>query len=270
MSEFDYKFECDSLGPELLKSQNSFFWCITCKSLEDSIDQDLNLLKISSDSFIKQNDEINNVVSDITATPTNELNDKMNDLQGRVNSKVPNLSDPVQISGANQSSYNSYFNDMIGLSDSLSVDTLTRIGLGAIDNYVGQQFPISFLGKSDSAANECLENLISSYDCDEMNVTLSMLNLLDVFKNISDFVNSLMDAINGYVSIGCNPEKGLEFEANANSSLSQLPLDSEYNLDPTQMINDYDTSQEVKDNIQLVNDTIGPTIEDTKDRLNNI
>ena len=267
MAGYDFKFACDSITDTLGQTQEYFFWCVICKSMEDSIGRDLNQLRMTTDGFIASNTNINDIARESTTSPTTELWKQIEDFNERANSIVPNLNSPVQITGGSQSNYNSYHETLRGLESSLSPDNLTRLGLSYVDNMSGSSMPQSFLGKSLGPQAICLDQLTSSYEADEFKLFLSISDLLETTGDMSGFIKSLFDAIDGYVSMGCNPTNGLAFEAETNAYINQLPLDSDYKFDMNQIIGGYDISPDMSTNLKTVSDNIGPTIDSAKSRI---
>ncbi len=267
MAGYDFQFACDSITDTLSQTQEYFFWCVLCKSMEDSIGRDLNQLRMSADSFISSNTSINDIARTASITPTTDLWNQIEDVNERINDVVPNMNNPVQLTGAGQSNYNSYHETMRGLGDTMTPGNLTRLGLGYVDNITGSSMPQSFLGKSMGPQAACFDSLLNSYSADEFKVYLSLSDLLSSFGDLSNFIKSLFDAVNGYVQMGCNPTNGLAFEAEANAHLNQLPLDSNYEFNIDQIIDDYDITPDFSTNLKAVSDSIGPTIDDAKSRI---
>jgi hypothetical protein len=262
-----YDFSCDSLGTKLSQQKDSFFWCLVCRSLESTLDRDVSKLTIDASSYTSKMTDLSSSVSSSLATPQLELNDIMDDFKYKADSIIPNMGDVVQITGANQTSFNEYhksMRDMISVGDPT---TLARMGMDLGTNALTQEFPTSFLTKQSGSASGCFGDLLNSYQCGEINSYLIVIDILDYLDDIGSFVNSLVNGIQSYVSMGCSETKGLEMEAKMNSALDQIPLDSNYEFDTDGIFDSLGASTEYTDNLKNIKSEIGPTIDSALDRI---
>lgn len=261
-----YEFVCDSLGEELLQDTDSFFWCIVCRNLEQSIFSDINNLSNITRNFNLQKQNINTISQSKSVTPTNLLDTYIGDFKTRADSLVVNMSNPVQETGSLQTSYNSYQQKMRDFSSSLQPDVVTRMGAN-YTNDLGMNFPQKFMVKSSSPTDDCLNNLINSYNCGEFDIFNLLNDLLRNFLDLFSFLWNISNGISGYNSIGCSEVKALNMEGLFNNNINQLPLDLNYNFDPEQLISDLDIPLDFQTSISKVNTDMGSSLNSVKDRI---
>jgi hypothetical protein len=263
---WEYEFECDSLSPAISQKAQSFFYCVLCKTLENTLDRDLNMMSVYSSQYIEEVTGINLYSSSIIATPEDDLMMYINDAAGRLNDKVPGIGSPVQVQAGMQTSYNNYHKTARDYSDSLSLNNITRIGLAGMQN-VGSGFTNKFRGTSSSPQAECLDDLVDSYNCPEMKLYLDMSKLTNQFGDISEFIKSIQDAISGYASMGCSEEKGISMSGQLGSYIDVMPLNDDYSFDFDLFKDNLDIIPGVSTNLDYVKSTAGDIMDSALGRV---
>ena len=124
-----------------------------------------------------------------------------------------------------------------------------------------------FNGKSGgNAAEECAGDLLGSFGCPEFDTIWDLFNILDLF-DFGDWINDIQDAIQGFINIECSEERGIEFQGELDGILSDLPFDTDYNIDPIGIINDMTLPLEAKDNLVATQNGVGDSLKDIKNRF---
>jgi len=260
-------FPCDDITDSLKSESTAFLYCMLCKSLEESILSDTNRLEVSSrsilDSLTSSQESIDTVLD--WADPAT-LTSEISDVTDEINDIVPYFNDPVQTNGSIQTTYNRYMEVVKDLPNNITPETLGRVGLNS-SSAGGMIMPTSFLQSSGSYAEECANSLLDGIGLPDIGIGLGLLDLLSKWGDIGAFIRSLINAINGYASIGCSPSKGLEMETNIYTAISGLPLDVNYDLSMDSILNDLTIPQVGIDNMNIVNDGLGNISNEIADRF---
>ena len=263
---WEYEFDCNSLSPAIMQSSQSFFYCILCRTLEDNIERDLNLMRVYSNQYTNEITDIDSSASIITPTGTSILTEYVNDARSRFSDKISGINTAIQTEGGRQTSYNNYHETARSFSDTLSLNNVTKLGLLGMDN-IGSGFTNKFIGTSLAPQRKCFNDVTNSYDCPEMNLYTDLSKLTRSYNKIGEFIRSIIDSISGYGEMGCSETKGITMTAQLESYADQMPLDENHEFDYQTMVDDLTITPTVSTNLDYVQSNVGNIIDETLERI---
>jgi len=250
--------------------------CAMCKSLEDSISNDLLNLNLNSNTILNQMTDLQQQADSVTSwSPTSEVEQIMSDYETQINDMIPDFmsesgtdatldaytlefkstlldneiyQDPSKLM---QLGINSLANEY--LPDTPAFD-MPKLGLSGFEETVNgfDSIPQSYMCSSIDSVMSCLGDMLSNMGSGtpQLSLITAINDLLNMIPDIQSLIKRLIPAINAHLNMGCNQSNNFAYSAQLESNINSLPLDDDFNL----------TSDSVVDSLEGLSEDVAASI----------